>query len=131
MKSKLIVLSLLLITISCVRKEDIKFDDVNLLVGKWSWVSACGGLTGACAYPEPNQNVTIQFTRDSKYIEAVNDTIINEYNFMITEIVYATSTMYYLNLDSLFSWNMQLSNDELNIYRGDLVLNYKRDLMNH
>jgi hypothetical protein len=39
--------------------------------------------------------------------------------------------MYYLNLDSLYNWNIQLFNDELSIYRGDLELNYKRDLMSH
>jgi hypothetical protein len=126
MKPKLMLLSLLLITFSCSKKEDIKFDDVNQLLGKWFWVSACGGFSGGCIYPSSTEHTTIEFNKNGKYVESVNGTIIKEYNYRITEIVYSTSAVYYLNLDSLYSWNIQLLNNELSIYRGDLIFSYKR-----
>jgi hypothetical protein len=84
MKTKLMLLSLLFIIFSCSKKDEIKFDDVNQLIGKWLLVSECGGISGACTYPSATENITIEFTNNGKYIAARNDTIIHESDFKIT-----------------------------------------------
>jgi len=60
--------------------------DFSELIGKWNWVSFCGGVTGACAYPDEDYFYTIEFKEDLTYIKVTNGALIEEVGFTINEI---------------------------------------------
>jgi hypothetical protein len=116
----------LFVIFSCSKKEEIKFDDVNQLIGKWLLVSECGGFSGMCSYPTASERLTVEFTNNGKYIESRNDTLIQESDFNITETASTPSAIYYLTLDTSYTYGIQLINNNLSIFKGDIILTYKR-----
>jgi hypothetical protein len=46
------------------------------LIGKWSWLSTCGGIAGTCYTPKTTQtNINLIFTKDSICYTYRNDTL--------------------------------------------------------
>jgi hypothetical protein len=73
---KKIIFLLVIIVSSCGCKKNNPFDNSSSLVGKWSWISTCGGLSYNCYTPtSTNQKINLVFTVDSTFNTYVNDTL--------------------------------------------------------
>ncbi|HMP99972.1 MAG TPA: hypothetical protein PKC24_09340, partial [Cyclobacteriaceae bacterium] len=53
------------------------------LPGNWTWTASCGGVTGACSYPDEDNFKSIHITQD-RFIEKVNGSISIDQLYEIT-----------------------------------------------
>jgi hypothetical protein len=106
--------------------KDIYFS--TSLIGKWSWISTCGGVTGACETPKStNRRISLVFASDSICYEYQNDTLASSKRFYIYKLVYPNDpkdTTYLLDGDQIFS----VSNSTLYLshYGADYGSYYER-----
>ena len=74
------------------------------LVGKWTWVSTCGGIAGICYTPQSTgQNNHFVFTADSVFYYYVNDTLKNTGVFHVYKILSENNKS--LNILQAGSWD--------------------------
>jgi hypothetical protein len=82
MKKIMFFLAIMLSYYGC--KKDVSFISSSSLIGEWSWISTCGGITGICYTPKStNQRINLVFTADSIYKSFINDTLKSSGNFHV------------------------------------------------
>jgi len=125
MKMSLIYLILFLLPLAACEK-DIYFS--TSLIGEWSWVSTCGGITGACETPKStNTRINLVFTTDSICYEYQNDSLTSSRRFWVYKLVDLhdpKDTTYLLDGDQIFSINNNTL--YLSHYGADFGSLYKR-----
>lgn len=87
MKKLIFIFIVLLGVFSCKSDDDnilpeIEFTD---LIGTWNWVSTCGGITGACGYPDEDNFYTIEFRDDLTFVKISNGTFREELTYSVIE----------------------------------------------
>lgn len=81
MRNKLLLISLISLTIFSCEKEDT---NLSGLIGKWNWVSSTGGIAGITYTPKSiGYTKTIEFTGDSIFRLYRNDTLIVESKYQL------------------------------------------------
>jgi hypothetical protein len=77
---KLIILLLMIVSFyGCEKKYIVGSPDI---IGKWSWINYCGGISYHCYTPEStNLKINIVFTADSIYNYYQNDTLTESTRF--------------------------------------------------
>jgi hypothetical protein len=95
---KLIYLFILTLGIfSCSSSDENEIDNSEL-IGKWNWISSCGGFTGNCWYPSENNYESVEFTNNA-YIKRINGVLDTEINYTMTDTyMNGTSTIYVMEL---------------------------------
>ena len=71
---KLIYLFILTFGIISCSSDDETGIDNSELIGKWNWISSCGGFTGDCWYPSEDNYESVEFTNDL-YIKKNNGSV--------------------------------------------------------
>ncbi len=62
------------VLVGCEKEKSPEYS--SSLIGKWSWLSTCGGIAGICYTPKTTQtNINIIFTKDSICCTYRNDTL--------------------------------------------------------
>ena len=111
-------------------------DGRSSIIGKWSWINSCGGISYNCSTPEStNLKINIVFTGDSIYNYYQNDTLTKSTRFHTYEFVgfepsdnqpYAS---YVIKWDSGMHGMFYITDDILAISDGDydgFTSHYKR-----
>jgi hypothetical protein len=66
MKKIIFFIIVILVAIGCEKQKSDEYS--YSLIGEWSWISSCGGISYHCITPESsNHNVKITFTADSLF----------------------------------------------------------------
>jgi hypothetical protein len=74
MKKTGFIVLFLLIIYGCKKVNPSEFSPN--LIGEWSWISSCGGLSYKCYTPKAtNHNIKLVFTTDSLFKTFQNDTL--------------------------------------------------------
>jgi hypothetical protein len=130
---KPIILLLIVIAFFEGCKKDDSFVSSSSLVGKWAWISTCGGIAGGCYTPKStNQKLNLVFTADSMYQSIINDTIKDSGRFHVYKVISAdakdTSTVLQYGAASE---KFLIIHDTLNFPKSDLCFDcfsssYKR-----
>ena len=110
---KLIYLFILILGIISCSSDDGTGVDNSELIGKWDWISSCGGFTGDCWYPSEDNYEIVEFTN---LLYKKNNGIIK------TEINYSI-------IDSRINGNIlrfKFINSNLSIESGDFWKEHKR-----
>ena len=85
--------------ISCSSDDENAIDNSEL-IGKWNWVSSCGGFTGGCWYPSEDNYESVEFTNDL-YIKKNNGIVDTEINYSITDShINGTDVLYIIELQN-------------------------------
>jgi hypothetical protein len=71
------------LVVALVNCKSTKTNSSYPLVGSWQYMTSSGGFTGKMAVWEPNSNVMIEFTKNSKYKRSENNKITIEDNFTL------------------------------------------------
>lgn len=121
---KLLVLSLTILSFTGCEKNFI--DGRPSIIGKWSWISTCGGIAYQCSTPETsNLNFKIVITADSIYNYYQNGTLIESTRFHTYELTgfepsnnppYAT---YVIKWDSGRQGMFSINNEVLSMWDGN------------
>jgi len=125
MKKVICIFILTLGIISCNTDDEVGIGNSEL-IGKWNWISSCGGLTGDCWYPSTDNYESIEFT-DNLYIKKNNGVIDTEINYSIIDTLIS-------GIDEIFEIEFQdgnriryrFINDNLSIEGGDFWKEYER-----
>jgi hypothetical protein len=130
MKTISIVIFLFCI-ISCSKVNDSKVLNLDQLNGTWTWESTCGGLINDCGYSSSAHYANIQFIDNGRIVEMHNDTIFLTANFSILKNDDSSGVLILNNIisNSVVSEHLErsisISNNELQIVRGELIDTYK------
>ena len=87
MRKLIWVFILALGTISCSTDDEIVENYEQNLIGKWKWISTCGGYMNGCLYSDQDNVETIEFKTGEVYIQIVNGEIITKSNYTITDTI--------------------------------------------
>jgi hypothetical protein len=80
---RIILLSIMLCILAGCKKELLTADSSNI-IGKWEWLSTCGGFTGECGTPQTsNTTAKLVFNQDSVFSEFRNNSLFISYRFSI------------------------------------------------
>ena len=99
---KLIYLFILTFGIISCSSDDETGIDNSELIGKWNWISSCGGFTGDCWYPSEDNYESVEFTNDL-YIKNGNPIILNRSPKPCVKIFNLSSFSEYLGVTSFFN----------------------------
>jgi hypothetical protein len=80
---KKIFFSFFLFTLICCKS--VKNNSSDPLTGSWQYVTSSGGFTGKMVVWEPNSNIVIEFTKNSKYKRSENGKITLEGDFALKQ----------------------------------------------
>jgi len=106
-------------------EEEVQID-YSIIIGKWNWISTCGGVTGACGYPSEEYFYTIEFKDDSSFIKIINDDTIEETSYVVTEVTPTDSyNLFHINLENGNIFVCKVENDILGIGEGSLSSFYE------
>jgi hypothetical protein len=105
----------------------VKNDFHKKLIGRWNWVSSCGGYTGRCWYSSENHYEQIEFDNNMKYIEKYNGSTVRvlKYKF-IRNFVCGQDTIYEIGFDNGYDTYYFFAGEKLNIQGGDFIKEYRR-----
>ena len=123
----------LLCIISCSKVNDNKVLNLDQLDGTWKWESTCGGLINSCAYSSSLHYANIEFTGEGRIVEMHNDTIFLTAIFSILKNDNSSGMLILNNIisNSVLSEHLErsisISNNELQIIRGELIDMYKKN----
>ncbi len=121
---KFILIFILIIT-SCSSDDEAGIDNSELM-GKWNWISSCGGFTGGCWYPSEDNYESVEFT-NSIYIKKINDVIDTEINYSITDShINGTDILYEMELQNGNVMRFRFVDGNLSIEGGDFWKEYER-----
>jgi hypothetical protein len=97
------------------------------LIGKWNWISSCGGYTGGCWYPDKDYHELIEFDYNMRYIEKINDSIIHDlqYNFS-DSFVSGSDTVYKIGFGNEYVNYCRFAGEKLKVSVGDFWKEYER-----
>jgi hypothetical protein len=111
--------------ISCSSDDENTIDNSEL-IGKWNWVSSCGGFTGGCWYPNEDNYESVEFTNDL-YIKKNNDIVDTEINYSITDsYINGTDVLYIIELQNGNILRFRFIDSNLSIAGGDFWKEYER-----
>jgi hypothetical protein len=115
----------LLIIVSFYGCEKNYVDVSPSIIGKWSWVSTCGGFAFQCIYADSTpQKIKLIITADSIYKFYQNDTLIVNFKFHTYELTgYRPDNSvqtYLMKWDSIGEAMLFLNHDQLTIGDGSL-----------
>jgi hypothetical protein len=126
MKKLIYIVILTLGFVSCTSNDEAVIDNSELL-GKWTWISSCGGFTGGCWYPSVENYSSIEFTKNL-YIEKNNGVITAGINYAITDTyLNGTDLIYTLKLEDGLQIRLRFVNENLSIEGGDFWKEYERN----
>jgi len=101
-------------------------DTINI-IGTWHWVSSCGGFTGGCWYPDVDNYESIEFNSDLVYIQKVNDLIVLQTRYLISDtIINGLDVVYTIEFDNGRNKRFRIINDTLSFEGGDFWKDYKK-----
>ena len=130
MKKLIFIFILTLGIISCNSDDEVQDEvqiDISDLIGKWNWISTCGGITGACGYPSEDNYHSIEFRDDSTYIKISNGTLIEESSYSITETSVVDSYKFYkIDFEDGNSTACWVQDDNLSMGGGELWSYYEK-----
>jgi len=105
----------------------VKNDFHKKLIGKWNWISSCGGFTGGCWYPSTDNYEQIEFTNSMNYIEMHNDSIVRDFQYhFISSLESGQDTIYEIGFENGHDTYYYFDRDKLNIQGGDFLKEYER-----
>jgi hypothetical protein len=105
----------------------VKNDFHKKLIGKWNWISSCGGFTGGCSYPSEDNYEQIEFTYNMNYIEKHSDSIVRDYQYhFIGSLESGQDTIYEIGFENGYDTYYYFAGDTLNIQGGDFWKEYER-----
>jgi hypothetical protein len=113
------------ILLSCEseHENDFEYD----IVGTWTWIESCGGITGECWYPSVNNERQVIFDRSMRYIEKQNDSILKDVQYSIVDTFRnGPVTVYTIDFKDTYQTYFWFSGNRLNIQGGDFVDEYVR-----
>ena len=119
--------------ISCSKVNDNKVLNLDQLNGTWKWESTCGGFFYDCGYSSSSHYANIEFTSEGRIVEMHNDTIFLTANFSILKNDDSSGMLILNNIisNSVLSEHLErsisISNNELQIIRGELIDTYKKN----
>jgi len=123
---KLIYLFILSLGITTCSSDDETRIDNSELIGKWNWISSCGGLTGGCWYPNENNYESIEFTNDI-YIKKINGVLDTKISYSITDsYMNGTSLIFIMELDDSRTIRYRFIEGNLSVEGGDFWKEYGR-----
>jgi hypothetical protein len=123
---KLIYLFILTFGIISCSSDDETGIDNSELIGKWNWISSCGGFTGDCWYPSEDNYESVEFTNDL-YIKKNNGSVNTEMNYSITDShINGTDILYIIELENGNMLRFRFIDSNLNIEGGDFWKEYER-----
>ncbi len=126
MKKLMYIIILTLGIVSCTSNDETVIDNSELL-GKWNWISSCGGFTGGCWYPGEENYSSIEFTKNV-YIEKNNGVIATRINYAITDTyLNGTDLIYTIKLEDDHQVRLRFVNENLSIEGGDFWKEYERN----
>ena len=130
MKKLIFIFVLTLGIISC-NSDDVAQDEVQIditdLIGKWNWISTCGGITGECGYPSEDNFHSIEFKDESTYIKISNGILSEQSSFSIIETSVVDSyNLYIIDFDKGNSTICRVQDDNLSMGSGTLLSYYER-----
>ena len=97
------------------------------LIGRWNWIWSCGGFTGGCWYPGPDNHEEIEFRYDMRYIEKYNDSVVRDLSyFLIDTFMNGQSLVYEIGFENGYDTYYRFVDDELNVQGGDFWKGYER-----
>jgi len=96
------------------------------LVGKWNWVSTCGGFTIGCLYPDAGNRKQIEFTYDMRYIEKQNEAPVFNCSYgFLPDLYYHSDTIHRIVFnDGTYATYIVYKADTLMITGGETWSNY-------
>lgn len=125
MKNLIYLLIFTLGIISCSSDVETEIDNSEL-IGKWNWISSCGGFTGGCWYPSEDNYESVEFT-NSLYIQKINSVIDTEINYSITDsYINGTDILYIIEFQNGNTMRFRFIDDNLSIEGGDFWKEYER-----
>ena len=105
----------------------VKNDFHRKLIGKWNWISSCGGFTGGFWYPSDDNYEEIEFDYNMNFTEKQNDSIVHVYNYdFIDSFVNGQDTIYEIGVENGYDTYYRFIGDKLNIQGGDFWKEYVR-----
>ena len=105
----------------------VKDDFHKKLIGKWNWISSCGGFTGGCWYPSEDNYEQIEFDYTMRYIEKYNGAIVQDHLYhFIDSHINGESFIYEIGFDDGYDTFCYFSGDTLYIQGGDFWKKYDR-----
>jgi hypothetical protein len=111
--------------ISCSSDDENAIDNSEL-IGKWNWVSSCGGFTGGCWYPSEDNYESVEFMNDL-YIKKNNGIVDTEINYSITDShINGTDVLYIIELQNGNILRFRFIDSNLSIAGGDFWKEYER-----
>jgi hypothetical protein len=125
MKNLMCLFILILGIISCSADDDTGMQD-SQWVGKWNWISSCGGFTGGCWYPSEDNYVSLEIT-ENKYIQKRNGVIERATSYSnIDKLINGTNIRYEMKLEDGAKIRFTFIADNLSIEGGDFWEAYER-----
>jgi len=126
MKKFICLFILVLGMISCSSDDEAQIDN-SKLIGKWNWISSCGGFTGGCWYPSVDNYESIEF-KDNIYIKKKNGVIDSEINYLITDNTHTNGTymLYEIEFQDGNRMFFRFIGKNLSIVGGDFWKEYER-----
>ena len=122
---KLIYLFILILGIISCSSDDGTGVDNSELIGKWDWISSCGGFTGDCWYPSEDNYEIVEFT--NLQYKKNNGKIKTEINYSIIDSrINGNDILYIAELENGNILRFKFINSNLSIESGDFWKEYKR-----
>lgn len=124
----------IVIAFSCSSNDDVKIEEeISIedpsLIGKWLWISSCGGITGDCWYPPVGYKETMTFGADSTFIEMQDDIVSIDSRYLITDtLAIGSQRVYTINFEYGFNTEFIFKGDTLSITLGDYWGDYVKDI---
>ena len=132
MKKLLFIFILLFGFLSCNSDDAIQYEDeiqidYSDLIGKWNWLSTCGGVTGECGYPSEENFHSIEFKDNSIYIRTTNESSIQETNYIVTEnSIFNSYNLYKISFEDGNSDFFWVQDENLIVGGGSLYIYYEK-----
>jgi hypothetical protein len=111
--------------ISCSSDDETGIDN-SQLIGKWNWISSCGGFTGGCWFPDENNFSTVEFTQNM-YIKKSNGLVETETSYAIVDKrINGDDVLFTMELGNGRTLRFRFINTNLSIEGGDFWSEYER-----
>lgn len=127
MRNIILIIGVFVSMVSCGSNDDDTRIDNSELIGKWNWISSCGGIVDGCWYPSEDNYETVEFT-NNLYIRKMNGVIIEtEINYSITgSFLSGTDLIYIIEFQNGNIMRFMFIDDNLSIEGGDFWRDYER-----
>lgn len=122
MKNALLIFSIFLTIVSCGSDDA----DGTKFTGRWNWTATCGGITGACGYPDQDHFKTMQIT-SSKIITVENGSTTTTVSYeILNKTTDGNYTLLEIRTDSGHAFFIRTGEHNLHIEKGDFWERYER-----